>query len=48
MVPVRSKSLQLVEAGIGTLQLVDTIESMDVDDLGPMIHRSPSEMLSLV
>ena len=30
--------LQLVEVGIGTLQLENDIDNMDVDELGPALH----------
>jgi hypothetical protein len=38
---VRSKSIQLVEVGIDTLQLVDTTKIMNVYDSDPVVHRSP-------
>jgi len=40
MIHVRSESLHLVEEIVGTLQLVDYVERMDVDDSRPALRRS--------
>jgi hypothetical protein len=46
MVLGRSTSLQLTKIDKGSHQKIKIVESMDIDDTGPMIHKCPNRNAS--